>query len=65
MKATIQVKDRKEAETIRVGLNDPAVRAFVAIMGALAMLPSDRSRQRVLTFVSEYFAEQEQEQQGP
>jgi hypothetical protein len=51
MKALIEVKDRKEAETIRSGLEDPSVRAFVVITGALRMLPSDRSRRRVLQFV--------------
>jgi hypothetical protein len=60
MKATIEVADRKEAQTIRAGLADPSVRAFVIIMGALQQLPTQSARARVLTFVSEYFAEQEQ-----
>ena len=57
MKATIDVSDRKEAEAIRAGLADPAVRAFVIVMGALSALPSDRARQRVLGFVRDHFEE--------
>jgi hypothetical protein len=57
MKAAIDVSDRKEAEAIRAGLNDPAVRAFVVVMGALSALPSDRTRQRVLDFVRDHFEE--------
>jgi hypothetical protein len=62
MKATIEVKDRKEADAIRDGLEDPAVRAFVVIMGALAALPSDRARTRVMTYVTDYFAKHNAEQ---
>ena len=58
MKTTINVKDRKEAEHIRNGLEDPAVRAFVVTMGALLVLPSDRARLRVLNFVRDHFDEQ-------
>lgn len=61
MKATIQVKDRKEADAIRRALDDPTVRAFVLVMGALSTLPSDRAKQRVLGFVADSLAE-EQEQ---
>lgn len=57
MKATIEVKDRKEAEQIRQGLEDPVVRALVCIMGALNALPSDRSRVRVLTYVNDLMNE--------
>jgi hypothetical protein len=59
MKATIDVKDRKEAEHIRNGLEDPSVRAFVVVMGALAALKTDRARQRVMNFVRDYFDEHE------
>ena len=48
MKANIDVTNRREADDIRAGLEDPAVRAFVMIMGALSRLPSDRARRRVL-----------------
>jgi hypothetical protein len=60
MKATIEVKDRKEVEHIRAALDDPATRAFVVVMGALSLLPSNRARRRVLTFVADYFAEHDE-----
>jgi hypothetical protein len=56
MKATIEVADRKEADAIRVGLEDPTVRACVVVMGALATLPI-RARMRVLEFVRDHFDE--------
>jgi hypothetical protein len=37
---------------------DPNVRAFVKVMGILRVLPSDRARQRVLSFVTDSLAEQ-------
>jgi len=58
MKATIAVSDRKEAEQIRAGLADPNVRAFVKVMGVLHGLPSRRSQQLVLSFVSQTYARQ-------
>jgi hypothetical protein len=58
MKMTLEVKDRKEADAIRTGMEDPSVKAFVMVMGALASLPSDRMRARVLTFVSDTLDEQ-------
>jgi hypothetical protein len=57
MKATIEVNDRKEADAIRTGLEEPTTRAFVIIMGALSTLPSDRARRRVLDFIWDYFDE--------
>ena len=57
MKATIEVADRKEADAIRAGLSDPAVRAFVIVMGALSTLPTLRARQRVMEFVRDHFEE--------
>jgi hypothetical protein len=60
MKATIEVKDRKEAEQIRNGLEDPTVRAFVCVMGVLKALPTDRSRARVLTYVNDLLNEQDE-----
>jgi hypothetical protein len=62
MKANIEVADRKEADTIRKGLEDPAVRAFVIVMGALAALPSNRARERVMQYVRDYFEERNQPQ---
>jgi hypothetical protein len=58
MKATIEVKDRKEGESIRKGLTDDDVRAFVIVMGELRGLPSDRARRRVLDFVRDMFDEE-------
>jgi hypothetical protein len=58
MKASIIVKDRKEADAIRAGLEDPAVRAHVVILGTLKQLPSDRARARVLAFVRDSLDEQ-------
>lgn len=51
MKANIDVTNRKEADAIRAGLEDPEVRAMVIIAGLLKQLPDDRTRQRVLNFV--------------
>lgn len=59
MKATIEVKDRKEADLIKTALDDPATRAFVQIVGALLPL-SERARTRVLTFVNDRLAEDEE-----
>jgi hypothetical protein len=55
MTATIEVNSRKEAAAIRTGLEDPATRAFVIVMGELSKLPSNRARRRVLEFVRDYF----------
>jgi len=57
MKATVEVKDRKEADYIRSALDDPVMRAQVVVLGALRKLPSDRSRKRVLQYVADYFDE--------
>ena len=59
MKATIQVKSREEAAELDAGLSDPTARAFVKIMGILKALPTDRQRQRVLAFVRDEVAEQQ------
>jgi hypothetical protein len=60
MKAAIEVKDRREAEHIRMGLEDPVMRAFVVIMGALAQLPTKRAKMRALNYVKDHFEEQEE-----
>jgi hypothetical protein len=57
MKATIEVKDRREAALVQTAMEDPAVRAFTIVMGALLQLPSDRARQRVLGYVKDKFEE--------
>lgn len=61
MKATIEVKNRDEATAIRAGLADPVTRAFVLVIGTLQQLPSDRARQRVLTFVKDTLAEEQED----
>lgn len=63
MKANIDVKDRREADAIRSGLEDPTVRAFVIIMGVLSELPTVRAKKRVLQYVSDRFEEEAQEQE--
>lgn len=57
MKTTIEVKDRREGELVKAGLEDPAVKAFVVVMGALSQLPSDRARKRVMEFVTDKLEE--------
>lgn len=61
MKATIEVADRKEAELIRVGLDDPVTRALVKVMGALTPLEK-RSQKRVMDFVADCVAEEAEKQ---
>jgi hypothetical protein len=58
VKTTIPVANRKEGDLLRAGLDDPAVRAFVQVMAVLNSLPSDRARQRVLTFVVDKLEEE-------
>jgi hypothetical protein len=59
MKATIEVKDRKEADLIKTALDDPATRAFVQVVGALLPL-SPRARQRVMNFVTDKLNEEQE-----
>jgi hypothetical protein len=54
----IEVKNEKEAQAMLAGLDDPAVRALVLIVGTLAKLPSDRARRRALWFVADKLDEQ-------
>lgn len=58
MRSSIEVESKKEAELIRKGLEDPATRALVKIVGVLSYLPSDRSRRRVMAHVTDYLSEQ-------
>lgn len=57
--ARFTAKDREEADAIRAGLEEPAVRAFVTVIGILSKLDSDRARKRVLSFVIDAFDEQD------
>jgi len=50
MKAAITVSNREEAVRINAALDNPTVRAFVNIMGALAPL-DDHRKSQVLAFV--------------
>jgi hypothetical protein len=65
MKTSIETASKKEGELIRKGLEDPTTRALVAVLGALAELPSDRARRRVLTHVADYFAELDGDKKSP
>jgi hypothetical protein len=58
MKANIDVKDRREADAIKLALEDSAVRAFVVVMGTLKGLPTDRARKRVLQYVHDRLEEE-------
>jgi hypothetical protein len=59
MKATIQVNDKREAEAVRIGLEDPAVRAFVVIVGVLKPM-TPRARARVMQYVTDKLDEDNQ-----
>lgn len=59
MKATVEVADRKEADAVRAGLEDPAVRAFVVITGLLLPM-TQRQRKRVLQYVTDKLNEDEE-----
>lgn len=59
MKVSVEVKDRREADAIRRGLDDPVTRAIVVTMGLLLALPSARARTRVLQYVADRLEEEE------
>lgn len=58
MKVAIEVKDRAEAGLLKAGLEDPATRAAVMIVGALASLPTSRAKLRVLNHVKDRLDEE-------
>jgi hypothetical protein len=58
MKISIEVKSRREAEAMRRGLDDSAVRAFVLVMGVLLALPTKRAQRRVLEYVADRIEEE-------
>lgn len=60
MKANIEVKDRREADAIKAGLEDPVMRAMVIIIGTLKALPTKRAQARVLQYVSDRLEEEEE-----
>jgi hypothetical protein len=52
MKVEIEVKNKAEAERIKMALDDSETRAFVNVVGAL--LPfGKRAQKRILTFVAD------------
>ena len=54
----ITVDSLEEGERISAGLEDPAVRAFVVVSGVLSALPTDRARERVLSYFWDRAAEE-------
>lgn len=60
MKATIEVKDRKEADAIKTALEDQTTRAFVVVVGTLLPL-SPRARKRVMDFVTDKLTEEQED----
>lgn len=57
MLTKIEVENYEEAKQLKLGLSDPAVRAFVRVMGTLSTLKSQQTKERVLTFVKDHFEE--------
>jgi hypothetical protein len=57
MKLTIPVKDRAERLALARAFAEPELRAFMVSMGILLLLPTDRSRERVLRWVIDKFDE--------
>lgn len=56
MKANIEVQNRQEAEAIRIGLEDPELRAQAIILGMMKSL-SPHIRARVMKWVQERLGE--------
>ena len=48
MKVTITVKDKSEAEAIRIAMNDPTTRATVLVVGTLLGLPDVVNRRAAM-----------------
>jgi len=59
MKAHIEVKDRKEAKLLRLGLEQTDVRAFVLVIGALSTLASDELKIATLRLATLALAERD------
>jgi len=57
VKVTVEVKDRSEAQAVRIAMADPEVHAFVVFVGVLMQLDGDRARLRVLEYVRDHFDE--------
>jgi len=54
MKTTIDVENRREADAIKIGLDDPVMRAMVMVTGVLVSL-SERDQAQVMGYISERF----------
>lgn len=57
MKTTVEVTSKREGELVRQALADPETRVIVNVLGALLTLPNLRQRLRVMTFVSDRLAQ--------
>lgn len=57
MTTEIEIKHRSDEVAIYKAMSDPAIYAFVVVMGHLGRLDSDRARWRVLSFVADAFDE--------
>ena len=57
MKVAIKVKNRSEAEAVRLAMEDKEIRALVIVVGHLLQLSSDRARRRAMRYVADQLAE--------
>jgi hypothetical protein len=60
MKVAIEVKNRDEANALKVAMADPTARAFTLVIGTLLQLPTDKARRRVLGYVRDHLEEDTQ-----
>lgn len=60
MKAHVEVEvaSRRQAKAIQFAMEDPVFKATAIVVGELRQLDSDRARRRVLAFVTDELAEQ-------
>jgi hypothetical protein len=58
VKATVEVQNRHEADAVKAALGDPAIKAFVVMIGALQTLQADE-KARCLGYVKDWIAHQE------
>lgn len=65
MKASVEVRTRKDATAIQQALLDPVTYAFVVVTGTLAQLPSDRARRQVLEWLTDRLDEADGVTPGP
>jgi hypothetical protein len=53
VKATVEVQNRHEADAVKAALGDPAIKAFVVVIGALQTLQDDE-KARCLGYVKDW-----------